>query len=74
MSASTPAIQLENLTYAYGRAEAVRDLNLTEAAVAMDLRTQRRRQDNDNNVAQSSRPRAARSVYLVWIPAMMRSP
>jgi ABC-2 type transport system ATP-binding protein len=29
MSAPTPAIQLENLTYAYGRAEAVRDLNLT---------------------------------------------
>ena len=29
MSAATPAIQLENLTYAYGRAEAVRDLNLT---------------------------------------------
>jgi ABC-2 type transport system ATP-binding protein len=29
MSASTPAIQLENLTYAYGHTEAVRDLNLT---------------------------------------------
>jgi len=29
MSVPTPAIQLENLTYAYGRAEAVRDLNLT---------------------------------------------
>lgn len=29
MSAPTPAIQLENLTYAYGRAEAVRGLNLT---------------------------------------------
>src|SRR5688572_17012223 len=29
MSAPTPAIQLENLNYAYGRAEAVRDLNLT---------------------------------------------
>jgi len=28
MSAVTPAIQLENLTYAYGRAEAVRGLNL----------------------------------------------
>ena len=28
MSAATPAIQLENLTYAYGRAEAVRGLNL----------------------------------------------
>jgi ABC-2 type transport system ATP-binding protein len=29
MSAPTPAIQIEKLTYAYGRAEAVRDLNLT---------------------------------------------
>src|SRR6188474_1864122 len=29
MSASTPAILLENLTYAYGRAEAVRELSLT---------------------------------------------
>jgi len=29
MSVPTPAIQLENLTYAYGREEAVRDLNLT---------------------------------------------
>ena len=29
MSTPTPAIQLENLTYAYGHAEAVRDLNLT---------------------------------------------
>jgi ABC-2 type transport system ATP-binding protein len=29
MNAPTPAIQLENLSYAYGRAEAVRDLNLT---------------------------------------------
>src|SRR5215467_8638582 len=29
MSAATPAIQLENLTYAYGRAEAVRDLSFT---------------------------------------------
>src|SRR6188474_1938547 len=28
MSVPTPAIQLENLTYAYGRAEAVRGLNL----------------------------------------------
>src|SRR6184192_1109272 len=26
---STPAIQIENLTYAYGRAEAVHDFNLT---------------------------------------------
>jgi ABC-2 type transport system ATP-binding protein len=29
MSSPTPAIQIENLTYAYGRAEAVHDLNLT---------------------------------------------
>jgi ABC-2 type transport system ATP-binding protein len=29
MSSSAPAIQIENLTYAYGRAEAVRNLNLT---------------------------------------------
>ena len=29
MGTSTPAIQIENLTYAYGRAEAVRDLSLT---------------------------------------------
>src|SRR5215467_12201249 len=29
MSSAVPAIQIENLTYAYGRAEAVRDLNLT---------------------------------------------
>jgi ABC-2 type transport system ATP-binding protein len=29
MSTSAPAIQIENLTYAYGRAEAVRNLNLT---------------------------------------------
>ncbi|HUK54922.1 MAG TPA: ABC transporter ATP-binding protein [Candidatus Binatia bacterium] len=29
MSSPTPAIQIENLVYAYGRAEAVRDLNLT---------------------------------------------
>ena len=29
MSVPTPAIQLENLTYAYGRTEAVHDLNLT---------------------------------------------
>src|SRR5437762_8357139 len=29
MNPSTPAIQIENLTYAYGRAEAVRNLNLT---------------------------------------------
>jgi ABC-2 type transport system ATP-binding protein len=29
MSVPTPAIQIENLTYAYGRTEAVRDLNLT---------------------------------------------
>ena len=28
MSTSAPAIQIENLTYAYGRAEAVRDLSL----------------------------------------------
>src|SRR5271169_4849370 len=29
MISSTPAIQIENLTYAYGRAEAVHDLSLT---------------------------------------------
>jgi ABC-2 type transport system ATP-binding protein len=29
MNASTPAIQIEGLTYAYGSAEAVRDLSLT---------------------------------------------
>jgi len=29
MKSPTPAIQIENLTYAYGRAEAVHDLNLT---------------------------------------------
>jgi ABC-2 type transport system ATP-binding protein len=29
MNDSTPAIQIENLTYAYGAAEAVRDLNIT---------------------------------------------
>jgi ABC-2 type transport system ATP-binding protein len=29
MSSPTPAIQIENLSYAYGRAEAVHDLNLT---------------------------------------------
>src|SRR5579862_4057520 len=29
MTSATPAIQIENLTYAYGRAEAVRDLSLT---------------------------------------------
>ena len=29
MSSPTPAIQIENLTYAYGRAEAVHDFNLT---------------------------------------------
>ena len=29
MDSSTPAIQIENLTYAYGRAEAVHDLSLT---------------------------------------------
>src|SRR5213596_3072589 len=29
MNSSTPAIQIENLTYAYGRAEAVHDFNLT---------------------------------------------
>jgi ABC-2 type transport system ATP-binding protein len=29
MSSATPAIQIENLTYAYGRADAVRDFNLT---------------------------------------------
>src|SRR3954464_10851606 len=29
MNSSNPAIQIENLTYAYGRAEAVLDLNLT---------------------------------------------
>jgi ABC-2 type transport system ATP-binding protein len=29
MGTSAPAIQIENLTYAYGRAEAVRNLNLT---------------------------------------------
>jgi ABC-2 type transport system ATP-binding protein len=29
MSSPTPAIQIDNLTYAYGRAEAVRDLSLT---------------------------------------------
>src|SRR3954463_3619893 len=29
MNASTPVIQIENLTYAYGRAEAVHGLNLT---------------------------------------------
>jgi len=31
MSTSTPAIQIENLAYAYGRAEAVHDLSLTVA-------------------------------------------
>ena len=29
MNSPTPAIQIENLTYAYGRAEAVHDLSLT---------------------------------------------
>src|SRR5437868_645230 len=29
MNSSTPAIQIENLTYAYGKAEAVHDFNLT---------------------------------------------
>src|SRR3954467_15241106 len=29
MNSATPAIQIENLTYAYGRAEAVHDFNLT---------------------------------------------
>ena len=29
MNTSIPAIQIENLTYAYGKAEAVRDLNIT---------------------------------------------
>src|SRR5437764_8524761 len=29
MNTSTPAIRIEHLTYAYGRAEAVHDLNLT---------------------------------------------
>src|SRR5256714_9634255 len=29
MTDSTPAIQIENLSYAYGRAEAVHDFNLT---------------------------------------------
>ena len=29
MSTPTPAIQIENLTYAYGRAEAIHDLSFT---------------------------------------------
>src|SRR3989442_161986 len=29
MNSQTPAIEIQNLTYAYGRAEAVHDLNLT---------------------------------------------
>jgi len=32
MPASTPVIEIENLTYAYGRAEAIHDLNLTVQA------------------------------------------
>src|SRR5580700_7698332 len=32
MNSPTPAIQIENLTYAYGRAEAVHDLTLTVRA------------------------------------------
>ena len=37
MNSPTPAIQIENLTYAYGRAEAVHDLSLTvQPAAVMD--------------------------------------
>ena len=35
MNSPTPPIQIENLTYAYGRAEAVHDLSLTVSPAAV---------------------------------------
>ena len=52
MNSPTPVIQIENLTYAYGRAEAVHDLSLTVAArpLLRTLRPQRRGQDHHHEV------------------------
>jgi hypothetical protein len=66
MTSPVPAIQIENLFYAYGRAEAVNGLNLTVQAGRCYGFFGRNGAGKNNQVPSESASAAARASACVW--------